>query len=1050
MSPHPPEESTPLEQRLAEMERRLTALSARLEAIERDKSASLPAAPSLEIADTDIISSEAESPAPFFDVLLEPPCDVPPPLPTQLLDSKKDRAKDKPAPQPAVPKQQPPREFKPSFANRDVISEAMGQGNRASQSSIDNLNPPMASPAPAMTSAPSASSAAESDWRDLLRRLRILPPERREGENLEMEIGRWWFSRIGILFAVAGAVFFAVYISQFTSPLQRLATLCAVSCGVVGLGWWLERKMPQFGAVVFAGGLALLYFASWASHAVSAVKIFDDPWPSLVWQFATVAGIVACGAWRQRPTVATMATLLGFATSFLAIADDRSQLALGAAALLGSAAAGFFLWRGWLRPLIVAIPLTYFIFSYAVFHKIDQTPWLTPPQAWSWLLGFMLFYGAMDAIALWRRIEIPGAARRVLFIFNSSAAVLIGYRFTDLFYPGQLDVFYFLFGGVLLAATLGYYFNRHRDVLMHAWFLKATGLITLGLIEVGDARTRWIALLVESAILLVSAWRSRLKTTEAAAGVVWLLSLGYFCHFAVSEYFPQGGALQSRDALLGLAWVVGSAVMLNLWGRFMPAWGLVESIGERPREINAFAGFALAIGVLTWVWAFLPRATWWPASTGALALGLAVIAIVCRHWTSLLAAGIVFAAANLRFWLNAPDSEMIEWGNAAALTALGLGSALAHGLWSQRRPKWNDSQSAAAIDALLNLTWMTSLHIVAFRVWPLEVYLFVMSILALAAAGLSRLAPLRRMALIAALPLVLALVGLIWRTSEDNPLNPANVNKLWLWGLIAGAWSFTVLQKLLPTPLKISANAHFLHIALAAIFTLMSLFVIFNPPEIMIVIGVAMLAMAALGRVIGLRPAFIAAVAYFVFVHLTAARFIRDLGSGVYSDIELLINILGTELMAIVFISMAAWWRGGNIWRRAGLDNQIPGDDRPNPNNDGVALALQWIGAPLILFTLFRLFFYIPGAWQHYISVCWGVSSIVVLAAGFLGRARPLRLAGIAALALTSGRVCLVDIQSMIYRIAAFIALGLVMLMVAFLYHRFSAIIAKWEGAGEK
>jgi uncharacterized membrane protein len=80
----------------------------------------------------------------------------------------------------------------------------------------------------------------------------------------------------------------------------------------------------------------------------------------------------------------------------------------------------------------------------------------------------------------------------------------------------------------------------------------------------------------------------------------------------------------------------------------------------------------------------------------------------------------------------------------------------------------------------------------------------------------------------------------------------------------------------------------------------------------------------------------------------------------------------------------------------------------------------------------------------------WGVYATALLAVGFRGRNRPLRLVGLALFGLTALKLVLVDMAEVkqIYRIVSFLVLGLLMIGASYLYHR----VEKWldESLGEE
>ena len=76
-----------------------------------------------------------------------------------------------------------------------------------------------------------------------------------------------------------------------------------------------------------------------------------------------------------------------------------------------------------------------------------------------------------------------------------------------------------------------------------------------------------------------------------------------------------------------------------------------------------------------------------------------------------------------------------------------------------------------------------------------------------------------------------------------------------------------------------------------------------------------------------------------------------------------------------------------------------------------------------------------------WLSIVWGVYGGCALAIGFWRRVRPLRLAALGLFGVTGVKLVLVDMATVkqMYRIVSFIALGLLMIGVSYLYHRVEA-----------
>lgn len=201
----------------------------------------------------------------------------------------------------------------------------------------ENVPPPL----PVWVSAPPSPEpvgpAGPPVWQLWLQRLQLWPPQ---GEgNLEIRLGAWWATRIGALLAVIGVVFFGVYLSLDTSPAVKFTELLAIAAGVTWAGRRLEARLPRYGVVVLAAGLAMGYFAIYAGYALPAVKVFHSPWLAAAAQLAAAGALGAVAVRRRHETVATVALALGFVTVWFSRAGGLGGLALLTALVLAAGVA---------------------------------------------------------------------------------------------------------------------------------------------------------------------------------------------------------------------------------------------------------------------------------------------------------------------------------------------------------------------------------------------------------------------------------------------------------------------------------------------------------------------------------------------------------------------------------------------------------------------------------------------------------------------------------------------------------------------------------------
>jgi hypothetical protein len=102
-----------------------------------------------------------------------------------------------------------------------------------------------------------------------------------------------------------------------------------------------------------------------------------------------------------------------------------------------------------------------------------------------------------------------------------------------------------------------------------------------------------------------------------------------------------------------------------------------------------------------------------------------------------------------------------------------------------------------------------------------------------------------------------------------------------------------------------------------------------------------------------------------------------------------------------------------------------------------------WIVVALTAVALFALRKLVGGA---YLTVSWAVLGFVLLAFGFAVKERSYRMAGLVALGFSLLRAVLHDMANVetVYRILSFIGLGVILLVLAFLYAKNREKLAKW------
>jgi uncharacterized membrane protein len=81
-----------------------------------------------------------------------------------------------------------------------------------------------------------------------------------------------------------------------------------------------------------------------------------------------------------------------------------------------------------------------------------------------------------------------------------------------------------------------------------------------------------------------------------------------------------------------------------------------------------------------------------------------------------------------------------------------------------------------------------------------------------------------------------------------------------------------------------------------------------------------------------------------------------------------------------------------------------------------------------------------------YLTASWSVFALILFTAGIVLRERMYRWLGLGVLACALGRVVIFDVWKLetLYRILSFMALGVVLLVLGFIYNRYQEKIKEW------
>jgi len=335
-----------LETQLKEIQGRVKAQATVLEsALQELRTASVPregpvpAAPApIEPSKPPVVAAGAEAPP------LEPPrpaATLAPSAPPLTAPAAPPLIAPTSEPQPAPPAMRPPR---PGITGPPYVSQPAAP-------SATQPAPPLAPPHFEMLGAhkPSPQETAK----------RML--------NLEEVLGTDWLNKLGMIILVIGVALFLAYEMRELGPAGKVFVGFAVSAAFLGAGFFFERRERWriLARAAMGGGWALLYFTTYAMNHIGAARVLE----SESWDFhflLIVAAAMVAHTLRYNSRVVTgLAFVLAFSTVNISHAGPTSLIA---SAILAVALVVIVVQRRWFDLEVLAIA--------AIF--INHYIWLRP------------------------------------------------------------------------------------------------------------------------------------------------------------------------------------------------------------------------------------------------------------------------------------------------------------------------------------------------------------------------------------------------------------------------------------------------------------------------------------------------------------------------------------------------------------------------------------------------------------------------------------------------------------------------------------------------
>jgi uncharacterized membrane protein len=381
--------------------------------------------------------------------------------------------------------------------------------------------------------------------------------KRKEKTSFEMKLGTFWLVRIGIVMVLTVLAFFGAYAYQNfiprLGPGGKVGLLYLASATLLGIGTWLPRKqekLKNYSQVLLAGGLAAVYFTTYAAHHIPSLRVigsaFLDGTLLLGW-----AGFIIWLADRKKSEVlALFAVLLAYYTSVI---TNVGLFTLYSNLVLASAAVFFFVRNRWATLSFTSLAATYISYGFWRFYQNGHWHWASPSEGLWTGNYFLICYWAIftAAVFLSKHAEFRGT-RRASFVSLNNAAFFATFILTMLqVRQGGFWKFSLLYGTILTGmAILAQRLFSSDKVLRNTYLTQGLLLMTLGFITKFTGLQLSLILAVESVALVVLGQQLRNRVLQVGSYICAALSVSW----GIATMHPMD---QSRA-------IIGSAVGLLL------------------------------------------------------------------------------------------------------------------------------------------------------------------------------------------------------------------------------------------------------------------------------------------------------------------------------------------------------------------------------------------------------------------------------------------------------------------------------------------------------
>ncbi|MCR4317569.1 MAG: DUF2339 domain-containing protein [Planctomycetes bacterium] len=450
---------------------------------------------------------------------------------------------------------------------------------------------------------------SRSDWIDqTIERSKRAEYEKRlarRPSQTEVNFGQKWLLIAGVVVFVLGVGFFLKYSFDrgWIGPAGRVGMAYLAGFICLAIGEWLRRSIPKFGLALIGGGIATLYFATFAAFQIYGLIEQSVAFGIMV---VITAGAGAAALRNDELWLAILGLIGGFLTPVVLSTGVDNQIALMTyMTILNAGILWISIWRRWTLLNYLGFAFTWALFlgwyfehySSGAFYDEDGIRHFYSGSKFATTMVFMNVFFAIYALAPFLRHLLDRAKAKaighVISVLNSCIAFALSYAIvSDRFESETVSVVTLAYAGFFFAIAPVFHIRRREggSVAPEA-FMIAQGIVFLAITVPIYFSDHWISFfwaVLAAAMIYVGARIRNLELTVfsfllllAATSKFYFLDLKFTFELDLSELsYSRGFRDMLPERILTAFMVVASlgaaSILVRRAKTFIDESGIIE------------------------------------------------------------------------------------------------------------------------------------------------------------------------------------------------------------------------------------------------------------------------------------------------------------------------------------------------------------------------------------------------------------------------------------------------------------------------------------------